>query len=145
MVTEALALCTSISLSLLHTSLAPYYLSEILRVQRPIFIIMPPPGFKRSRALWDEARRSRQTKSEQVNSWVRVALYEIQPIRFNQINTQGIQSIASWVVQSLWTCVVRTPSWVRGFCSFLKRRTVQQWVVVAGVFAYYWFVRWMHE
>ncbi|CAB9516838.1 expressed unknown protein [Seminavis robusta] len=43
---------------------------------------MPPAGFKRSRALWDEARRPRDRKVEEWKSLLRAILYELQPVRF---------------------------------------------------------------
>lgn len=111
--------------------------------------IMPPYGFKRSRALWDDARSRRQRKVDEWKSLFRAILYELQPIRFSEYNLTP-----SAVGQFLSTQVVPT---IRNAWSFLatvllpkmvftiRSMNPQHWMIVGAVVIYYCLVRWIHE
>jgi hypothetical protein len=108
-------------------------------------ITMPPEGFKRSRALWDDARRKQSSTSEQARSWLRVLLYEIQPIRFSEIDTDKIVLFLRSIYEALLYGTKSFPGWCRAVYSFLRARTRQQWTIVGAVVAYYYVVRFIHE
>jgi len=106
---------------------------------------MPPTGFKRSRALWDNARRPHDTQKQQWLSYIRAILYELQPIRSSEID------IPSWArkAQSLWQAITQfitttLPSWTTKSFTFVSKMTLKQWMVVAGVLGYYAFIRYVH-
>jgi hypothetical protein len=106
---------------------------------------MPPAGFKRSRALWDDARRKQSSTSEQARSWLRVLLYEIQPIRFSEIDTDKIVLFLRSIYEALLYGTQSFPGWCRAVYSFLRARTRQQWMIMGAVVAYYYVVRFIHE
>jgi hypothetical protein len=107
---------------------------------------MPPAGFKRSRALWDEAlRRPHPSTLEAARAWVAAISYELQPIRLSESNQRHF-------VQSLRSLLAATTESVRalpGICAavarFLAARTRTQWMMAALTVGYYFLVRWIHE
>ena len=108
---------------------------------------MPNPrrGFKRSRAIWDEARMCRDSKMEEAKYWLRAILYELQPIRLSQIDTHGIQSLIRSARQGLWHCIRQLPVGCRWLYAFLWKRSPKEWMIVAAIVGYYYLVRWIHE
>jgi hypothetical protein len=110
---------------------------------------MPPTGFKRSRALWDNARRESGDGAPASDKWKRVlraVLYELQPIRFDELDTQTWIHRCRIVSKSVVSFTVTTiPSWSRIVMEFGRTMTLKQWMIVAGVFCYYGAVRWIHH
>jgi hypothetical protein len=110
---------------------------------------MPAPtGFKRSRALWDNARRESPPGSHPAEKLMRVlraVLYEFQPIRFDELDTQTWIHRVQAVWKSLvWFAVTIVPSWSRIVFEFLKSMTAKQWMWVGAILCYYGAVRWIH-
>ena len=106
---------------------------------------MPPAGFKRSRALWDETRRSHKTTWDAVTAWRDAILYELQPFRFSKSSQQQVLEVVRSIYRGTKIAIQNTPGFLRSIWRFLKSRTRQQWMIVAAIVAYYYLVRWMHE
>jgi hypothetical protein len=107
---------------------------------------MPPAGFKRSRALWDETSRSQETVLGTLRVWFRAIAYELQPVRFNyQANQRQLKNLLQGILQTLYYVVVSLPGLAKSLFVFVKGRTRRQWMVVGAVLLYYGFVRWIHE
>lgn len=104
-----------------------------------------PPGVKRSRVLWDEARK----EDASWTATARAILYELQPIRFSTIDVSGIVSTASrlgrFLVALACSIVRSVPGVVRGLIRILRGMSRSQWGVVGIVVAYYYFVRLIHQ
>jgi len=101
-----------------------------------------PPGFRRSRALWDEARRPNAPRSAQL----RAVLYELQPVRFSAIEV----STTTTSLQSFWSesvsFVTKTMPWLaRGSYSVMRNMTSWHWMAVVCIVVYYYVVRWVHR
>lgn len=108
---------------------------------------MPPTGFKRSRALWDNARRESDVApaSDKYMRVLRAVLYELQPIRFDELDTQTWIHRCRVVSKSVVSFTVTTvPSWSRIVMEFCRTMTVKQWMYVGAVICYYGAVRWIH-
>jgi hypothetical protein len=109
---------------------------------------MPPTGFKRSRALWDNARRENDVApaSDKFMRVLRAVLYELQPIRFDELDTQTwihrCRVVCKSVVSFAGTTV---PSWSRIVMEFCRTMTLKQWTMVGAVVCYYGAVRWIHH
>ena len=111
---------------------------------------MPPVGFKRSRALWDDARRPRPgRKNEEWMSLFRAILYELQPIRFSEynVNPNALAAFFSTrvlpTIRYMGTLVTRV--WLPSAWSIIRDLSARQWMIVGGIFVYYFVVRWIHE
>lgn len=100
------------------------------------------PGYRRSRALWDETRRPNAPKM----ALVRAILYELQPIHFRRIDT------TQW--RARWHSLIRggskfgketLPSTTHSAYKFLLNLSLRSWMMVAGVLLYYVAVRTIHE
>ena len=124
---------------------------------------MPAPvGFKRSRALWDNARRARAHNNSS-NLWrrwwgmitvlrpyLRAILYELQPIRYSELPDVK-RILKSWqqclaherVFQKGWQFTASIPSWI--YHNAIQPRTKREWYMVAGAIIYYVVVRWIHQ
>lgn len=120
-------------------------------------------GVKRSRKIWDEARRryhygdghnddSSTATKKRFYAYCRAICYELQPIRLNnqvQIDTilSTIKSTISYTIYDLcWHGIIKNvPYAIRSLLQFLQTRTFYQWCIVAGVILYYYFVRFIHE
>jgi hypothetical protein len=116
----------------------------------PLIEKMPAAGFKRSRALWDEARHPRQSdgnirRQEQALACLRAICYELQPVRFSQIDMSIVVSTGRVIVKSLKFLIRNAPNWFKYAVQLVKNLTRQQWLILAGVIAYYLFVRLVHE
>ena len=81
---------------------------------------MPPVGFKRSRALWDNARRPHASRWQAVRPYLRAVLYELQPIRSSQL--PPLQDV-SRTLRQFWNA--RVLAAVQGFPT--KIRTAYTW------------------
>jgi Uncharacterized conserved domain (SAYSvFN) len=117
-----------------------------------------PPGFKRSRALWDQtavipANDDGTTVGggrfgRHWRSWVRAILYEVQPVRSSELRRYGDgarhggavawQGAAVLVTQALPTLLATL---LRALASMRPRHCA----IVAALMAYYWMVRYVHE
>jgi hypothetical protein len=107
---------------------------------------MPPAGYKRSRALWDETRRPDASSG----AMVRAILYELQPIRFSKITNQRqffsfLRRIVSTSFDSATRILRSIPGVVVATFKFLRTLKSQHWLMLGGVVLYYYFVRFMHE
>ena len=98
-----------------------------------------PPGFKRSRALWDE------TKNGGIRAWVNAICYELQPIRFSKIKRKEVLGTLLSPLQSIVPLLLGIPSVCKSILSFISNRSRRDWMVVGAIFVYYWCVRWIHE
>lgn len=104
-----------------------------------------PPGVKRSRVLWDEARK----EDARWTATARAILYELQPIRFSTFDISGIVStvsrIARFVVALTCSIVRSLPDLARGLVRMLRGMSRRQWGVLGMVVGYYYFVRLVHR
>jgi hypothetical protein len=105
---------------------------------------MVPVGFKRSRALWDEARRPHATRTETVIAYLAAIAYELQPIRLSESNKQQVIDGFKKFLQNLVHVVQGLPSVAKTVFSFVTTRSFREWLVAGGVLVYYFFVRWVH-
>jgi hypothetical protein len=106
---------------------------------------MPPAGFKRSRAIWDETRREHSSRIELIRAWISAICYELQPIRLSDANKRqlvlGVKSsflFLIYVIKSI-------PHLCKVLFVFLKSRSRRWWFILGGVVVYYYFIRWIHE
>ena len=98
-----------------------------------------PPGFKRSRAIWDEAR------SRGGIAWVHAIVYELQPIRLSKSSRkEALATLRSFLRNSI-TIIAGIPTVVKSIFIFISNRSLRQWMIVGAIVAYYWFIRWIHE
>jgi Uncharacterized conserved domain (SAYSvFN) len=116
---------------------------------------MPPAGFKRSRAVWDNAiRRPHASRVDAVQSWWRAILYELQPVRglaggatVNNAEAgkiiQQYAKVCGMVVYLFATTTV--PIWAATVLCFLRARTLRQWCILVAVLLYYIAVRYIHH
>lgn len=103
---------------------------------------MPPVRFKRSRALWDEARRPGAPKM----AVARAILYELQPFRLSSVDTKALRQrcydtkdfIFRFTTKSVPSATKETFGMVMGF-------SIRTWMIIAGVLAYYVALRLIHE
>jgi hypothetical protein len=113
---------------------------------------MPPAGFRRSRALWDEARRPRGEgkKTDEWRALLRAVLYELQPIRLNDYNVISLSVLLSFGK----TRVIPTIRRILVFCCYtvlprlwavLCGMTLRHWMIVGAIVLYCFVVRWVHE
>ena len=101
-----------------------------------------PPGFRRSRALWDEARRPNATRT----ALLRPILYELQPVRFSAIDVSAITASLRSVWSGSVSFVTETVPWlVQGSFRLLRNMTRRHWMGVGGLILYYNGVRWIHR
>jgi len=115
---------------------------------------MPPTGFKRSRALWDNARRHSSgegttagARREKFSCYARAILYELQPVRASELPRfddawtrylrAALDGIRAFAAQTF-------PTFVASSLRFLKQRTKRQWAIAGAILAYYGFVRYVH-
>eukprot|EP00545_Synedropsis_sp_CCMP1620_P001112 CAMPEP_0119006472 /NCGR_PEP_ID=MMETSP1176-20130426/2310_1 /TAXON_ID=265551 /ORGANISM="Synedropsis recta cf, Strain CCMP1620" /LENGTH=295 /DNA_ID=CAMNT_0006958385 /DNA_START=69 /DNA_END=956 /DNA_ORIENTATION=- len=96
------------------------------------------PGYRRSRALWDEANRPDAPKM----ALLRAILYELQPIHFRKINT------TQW--RARWYSLIRfgketLPSTTVNVVKYISHLSFKSWMMVAGVLVYYVAIRIIHE
>ena len=104
-----------------------------------------PPGTKRSRVIWDEARR----EDAPWTATARAVLYECQPIRLSSINFSGVGSSLSRFgrfVAALAHFIARAlPGLVRGLIRIARGMTMRQWGMLGIAVGYYYFVRLVHR
>ena len=98
-----------------------------------------PPGFKRSRAIWDE------TKHGGMRAWVNAICYELQPIRLSKSTREEAVATLLSIGKTIVSLILAIPSSGKSILKFLSRRTLRQWMIIGAVFVYYWFVRFVHE
>lgn len=104
--------------------------------------IIAMPGYRRSRALWDEAGRPEASKM----ALLRAILYELQPIRFSSMDWSRMR--ANWhasvtAAQKFGTQTL--PSTMKRMIAFVRNMSLKSWMMVAGVVLYYFAVRTIHE
>ncbi len=102
---------------------------------------MPPAGYKRSRALWDETRRPDSSSRD----LIRAILYEIQPLRFSKTNQRQMTQQLSNVFSTLLVAIRSFPGMVAVVLKFLRVLKFRHWLLVGGIVLYYYFVRLMHR
>lgn len=110
---------------------------------------MPPTGFKRSRALWDNARRPRPNKWDAVRPVLRAVLYEMQPVRFSSSTTSTSLSDAFVrffrnAISAASHGLQRIPRVLAVIYQFLKGRSRREYLLALAVLVYYVVVRWIH-
>jgi Uncharacterized conserved domain (SAYSvFN) len=127
---------------------------------------MPPRGFKRSRALWDQANSpsfvevpQHESSSSQASTYrrrlrvdkfaalARAVGYELQLVRASQLpSLQEVSERCRRAGRSAFRLLTAdAPRAARAVAAFASERTGRQWCLVAAVAAYYGFVRYMHE
>lgn len=107
---------------------------------------MPPTGFKRSRALWDHARRPYSNWKDGCLSWMQAFLYELQPIRMSLSDFRAWKKRISNLIVNAGDFVTKTtPTGCKILVSFLTRLNRQQWALLAAIVLYYVFVRVVHD
>lgn len=101
-----------------------------------------PPGFRRSRALWDEARRPNAPRL----ALLRAIIYELQPVRFSAIDLSGVASSLRTVWSGSVSFVTETvPSLIGGGFRVVRNMTSRHWMAVGGVVVYCYVVRLVHR
>ena len=101
-----------------------------------------PPGYKRSKALWDEARRPGAPRM----AFLRAVGYELQPVRFSSFHTVDWQASMQrhstrfryWVTDPL-------PSAIRSLSTVCYRLSTRGWMTLGGILIYFYAIRWIHE
>lgn len=108
---------------------------------------MPPVrGWKRSRALWDHARRPELERKERMQHYGRAILYELQPIRFSQVDFHTwYATILSFVRYLRKFATTTIPFILSSAYSLVKKSTLRQKGMVLVAVAYYYFIRWVHH
>ena len=99
-------------------------------------------GYRRSRALWDEARRPDASKM----AAIRAVLYELQPIRFSSIDT------AQWRARGVaWSRGARRfamqtfPAMSQRVGAFVVTLSYRNWMVIGAIVLYYVAIRMVHQ
>jgi hypothetical protein len=101
-----------------------------------------PAGFRRSRALWDEARRPNAPRIALLHA----ILYELQPVRFSAIDVSGIFTSLQTAWSTSVSIVTETiPSLAHGSVQVLRNMNRRHWMAVGAVILYYNVVRWVHR
>mmetsp|Transcript_15379 Transcript_15379/g.42536 ORF Transcript_15379/g.42536 Transcript_15379/m.42536 type:complete len:102 (+) Transcript_15379:219-524(+) len=100
---------------------------------------------KRSRMLWDDARRTDGTTAERAKRWLNVVLYELQPFRVSKKDVAQFQASLRRGMQTTRYIAEQTPSWTASFLAFLRTRTQEEWMGFGAVLSYYYFVRLAHQ
>ena len=99
--------------------------------------------FKRSRALWDEAR-----DNGGLRAWISVICYEMQPIRFAEVTNNGGELVSSFQIiayRIIDLISVDIPQVSKSLFLFVINRTFKQWMILGLFILYYYFVKWVHE
>lgn len=82
-------------------------------------------------------------------SLFRAVLYELQPIRFSdyKVNAAALSVFFSTrvlpTIRQAGTLVTRV--WLPMAWSTIRNLSGRQWMIVGGIFVYYFVVRWIHE
>jgi len=98
-----------------------------------------PPGFKRSRALWNE------TKDGGIRAWINAICYELQPIRLSKSSRKEALATLLSLVQNIISLILGIPLVCKAILIFISHRSLRHWTVVGALFVYYWVIRWIHE
>lgn len=97
---------------------------------------------RRSRALWDEARRPNAPRM----ALLQAILYELQPVRFSTIDllypTRTLGGIWSGFVSFISKAL---PSIVRETYRLVRNSRPRHWMVVLAAVSYYYLVRYVHQ
>lgn len=99
-------------------------------------------GYRRSRALWDEARRPDASKM----AAVRAVLYELQPIRFSSIDTAQWRARGVACSRGARRFVTQTvPVMSRRAGTFVMSLSHRNWMVIGAILIYYVAIRMVHQ
>jgi hypothetical protein len=99
-------------------------------------------GYRRSRALWDEARRPNAPRM----AFVRALLYELQPIRLSSIDTAQWRARAVAFSRGARRFATQTvPAVNRRIGTFVMSLSGRNWMVIGAVLLYYVTVRILHQ
>ncbi|VEU40797.1 unnamed protein product [Pseudo-nitzschia multistriata] len=98
-----------------------------------------PPGFKRSRALWDA------TRDGGWRAWAAAICYELQPIRLSKANRKHAVETVESLLRNLLSLVLGIPPVSKSIVLFAASRSPKQWLFLGAVVSYYYFIRWVHE
>ena len=108
---------------------------------------MPPRGFKRSRALWDNTKREHGSTTECLASYAKAILYELQPFRLSAPNSpqdfSNLLQECGLVVKNFLTETI--PSVIQVSLSSARTAKFQHWMILPTLVGYYYFVRFAHE
>ena len=114
------------------------------------------PGFQRSRALWENCRRSHSSthlpvdplqQQQQVLGYIRAIMYEVQPIRYSVLMSTLDDSYRCFTV-GCWNFFIWgrrvVPRTVRQVGQTVTSLTWNQWKWTMAIALYYVFLRWIH-
>lgn len=105
---------------------------------------MPPAGFKRSRALWEQASSETGTKG-----LLRAVLYELQPVRYSEFAVYKDSAVVTGrrlFSGTLAFCSETLPAAAGSAVHYARQHA--SWrhsKMIAAAVAYYSFVRWIHS
>jgi Uncharacterized conserved domain (SAYSvFN) len=108
---------------------------------------MPPRGFSKSRALWDNAT-GHSPWPQRLQFLLRALLYELQPVRFAVWRSNSSEGLW-WCRQACGSFVVGCRTWIpyliRGTVVIVSRLTWNQWKGIGCIVLYCLFIRWIHR
>ena len=125
---------------------------------------MPPGGFQRSRALWNNCRTTNYHYDENSSTsstygflcwsrtiksrYLRAILYEIQPVRYS-ILVSNFGDSYLFISHVCSNTIIRGRSWVPRIgnetINTIRSLTWDQWKWTIAIALYYVFIRWVHE
>jgi len=107
---------------------------------------MRSSGFKRSRALWDNARRPHENKGRQLAAYTRAILYELQPVQFASFDSKEWIRNIRFFLSTCLKVLKATPGLLTELRETLRTiRLSKLGFGASALITYYYFVRWAHE
>ena len=101
-----------------------------------------PPAYRRSRVIWDQTTRNdHETVSSWILAWIRAILYELQPVRFAEIDWKYFTRTFNGIAQAGLYCLKCLPTIIRVLAMFVRK----QKFLVLSLVLYAYAVRWIHE
>lgn len=111
---------------------------------------MPPRGFSKSRALWENAAANVQhrTGQQRIQFLLRAILYELQPIRYAVWRSNANQGLR-WLRHACGNFVTGCREWIpylfRNSVVAISGVTWNQWKGIGCIALYGYFIRWIHK
>lgn len=103
---------------------------------------MPPTETRRSRVLWNDARRP----DGNWTATARAILYELQPIRLSTFDTARVVTAARSISSTAWQLFGQIlPGIVQETGLRVARLTARQWAIAGGVGVYFYIIRIVHK
>jgi hypothetical protein len=99
-------------------------------------------GYRRSRVLWDEARRP----GAPMICVIRAILYELQPVRLSSIDTLLWRVRGQLLINGISKFVTQTVPWtIRTGITFLQSLSTKTWTLILAGLLYYAALRVIHS